>query len=153
MDGDALSIANVSGLPAGATLVGSTLSIDPSDAAYQSLGEGDSLTAAIVYDVIDGNGGVTPQTLNVTITGVNDAPEVGAALTLEADEDGAVQSIDLLSGATDVDGDALSITNVSSLPDGISLVGSTLTVDPTDPAFDALGEGETVTASVTYDVD
>lgn len=152
VDGDALLIANVSDLPDGASLVGSTLSIDPSDSAYQSLAEGETITAAIAYDVIDGNGGVTSQTLNITITGANDDPSVGAALSLTADEDGPLQSIDLLSGATDVDGDALSVANVSPLSDGISLVGTILTVDPTDPAFDGLSDGETATVTVTYDV-
>ena len=44
------------------------------DASIASLGAGQSLTQTYTVDVNDGNGGIVPQTVTVTINGVNDAP-------------------------------------------------------------------------------
>ena len=67
--------------------MGSTLSIDPSDAAFQSLALGAVLSIAISYDVVDSFGGVVAQTATITITGTNDAPTVNAVIG-SASEDG-----------------------------------------------------------------
>ncbi|MEP1441919.1 MAG: VCBS domain-containing protein, partial [Hyphomicrobiales bacterium] len=69
---DVLGVANATGLVAGVTLVGANLSVDPSDAAFDSLAAGESLVITVSFDVVDGNGGVTPQSATITITGTND---------------------------------------------------------------------------------
>lgn len=151
--GDVLSIANISGLPVSLTLDGTTLRIDPADTAFQSLGADAEAVRTVTYDVVDGNGGSTQQTVNITVTGVNDDPDVAGALTLNATEGGAVQTIDLLNGASDIDiGDTLSIQNVVGLSPGISLDGTTLRIDPNDAFYDALNDGETVENTVSYDI-
>ena len=65
------------------------------------------------YNVTDGNGGDTPQTATITITGANDAPDVEAAITARRSEDDAIFNVDLLAGATDPD--ASDVLNVSAL--------------------------------------
>ena len=96
--GAVLSVANVVGLTAGVTFAGSTLSVDPADAAFQSLAQGETLAIVISYDVVDEHGASVPQTATITITGTNDAPEVAAALTAAGDEDDAGFSVDMLDG-------------------------------------------------------
>ena len=64
-------------VPAGFSLVGSTLTVDPTDAAFQHLGVGDSTVIHIAYTVADTHGGTVAQTAAVTVTGTNDAPRLG----------------------------------------------------------------------------
>ncbi len=62
----------------------------------------------VTYTVSDGKGGTDTSTLNITVTPVNDPPVDGNE-TLSVAEDNSLTS-NLLSNATDVDGDPLSIT-------------------------------------------
>jgi len=150
---DVLSIANLEALSDGVSLNGNLLTIDPSNAAFQALGAGETQTIVIGYDIVDGNGGSVSQSVTLTVTGSNDAPIVAAALTADAAEDDNSITINLLEGASDVDtGDILSIANLEVLPDGVSLDGTVLTVDPSDAAFQGLGAGETQTLTVAYDI-
>ena len=90
IEGDVLNVANltvVSGLSGGISTVGSALSLDPG--FYNALDLGESEVVTYSYDVIDGNGGVTPNTLSVTITGTNDAPS-SQNTTVVASEDVAL---------------------------------------------------------------
>ncbi|WP_205387846.1 cadherin-like domain-containing protein, partial [Pseudosulfitobacter sp. DSM 107133] len=83
----------------------------------------------------------------------NDAPEVAAALTATATEDDAGFSLNLLDGATDVDAsDTLAIDNLVVTGDtsGVTLTGTTVTVDPS--AYNALAVGETAVITYAYDV-
>jgi len=134
--------------------IGNSYSIefDPGN-GYQSLAVGEVAIETATVTIVDVLPNQPQATFEITITGVNDAPTVSGAITTEADEGAASFDVDLLAGADDVDnGAVLSVTNVSTLPDGVSLVGSTLTVDPTNSAFDPLGEGESVDLVITYDV-
>ena len=153
VDNDAvLSVTSVSDLPAGVTLDGTTLSVDPSDGAFASLAAGETEDITVTFNVTDENGATAAQTATITVTGSNDAPVVAAALVADVDGDDAV-TIDLLEGASDVDTDAvLSVVNVSELPAGVSLDGTTLSVDPSNAAFDALAAGQTEELTVTFDV-
>jgi VCBS repeat-containing protein len=56
--------------PTGVTLTGTTLHVDPSAFAY--LGEGQTATITVTYNVIDAHGASVAQTETITITGVND---------------------------------------------------------------------------------
>ncbi len=97
------------------------------------------------------------------ITGTNDVPTVGAVLSASGTEDGAAVVVDLLQGAADADASAvLSVSNVqyavdsgaasSTPPAGVSLTGASLSVDPTDPSFDSIAQGENRIITVTYNV-
>ena len=151
--GAVLSVANIVGLVAGVTFAGSTLTIDPSDASFQSLALNEDLVITITYDVVDEHGASVPQTATITITGTNDAPTVAAALTASTNEDDAGFTVDMLDGASDVDnGAVLSVANVTGLMAGVTFVGTTLTVDPADAAFQFLADGENFDIIVSYDV-
>ncbi len=140
-------------LPAGLSLSGSELTLDPSDAAFQSLAAGETLNLTVSFDVEDGAGGRTPQTASFTVTGTNDAPTVAAALTVLATEGDGIRSVGMLQGASDVDSNSvLSIENLSELPAGISRQGSLLVIDSEDAAFDALAQGDVREIVITYDV-
>ncbi|MGC6534807.1 MAG: hypothetical protein ACON4V_04600, partial [Parvibaculales bacterium] len=121
-DGDTLSVTdssitavdqagNAYTLPNGAASVsGSTLSIDPSTLSEMTLG--DEVVITVSYDVSDGTT-TTANTATVTLDGTNEAPSVTAISDNGKTEDSAAYTIDLLNGAADADGDALSITNSS----------------------------------------
>ena len=150
-----LSVQNVTGLVAGLTFSGTTLTVDPADAAFQHLAVGDSQAITVTYDVVDIHGAATPQTATVTVTGSNDAPQVAAALSASAAEDDAVFTLDLLAGASDVDNGetpTLNVQNLTGLVAGVTLSGTTLTVDPSDAAFQQLAAGEQQVITVNFDV-
>jgi VCBS repeat-containing protein len=60
------------GAPAGVTLQGTTLQVDPHAFAY--LGAGETLQLAVSYDIVDAHGAVVHQTETLSIKGSNDAP-------------------------------------------------------------------------------
>ena len=134
--------------------------------AADALDAGDTVTDVFTYTVSDGNATDTG-TLTITVTGTNDTPTVSSAITSTANEGAVSQTLNLLDGASDVDDSAsLSVTSVTyevagaatgnsgaDVPAGLSLTGSTLTVDPTDAAFDDLAAGATREIVVSYNVD
>ncbi|NNC98270.1 MAG: tandem-95 repeat protein, partial [Gammaproteobacteria bacterium] len=126
--------------------------INPPDFENPGDSDGDN-----VYDVnvtaSDGSLSVS-QGVSITVTDQNDAPVVSAAIEDETSENAGL-SVDLLQNASDQDGDTLSIANVVETSgndaSGVSISGSTLTVDMT--TYDYLAEGETVVLVYTYDVE
>jgi VCBS repeat-containing protein len=101
----------------------------------------------------------------VALTEINHAPVVAAALTAVAHEGDAPFSGNLLDGASDPDtGETatLAVINVTykidngdasaTAPDGVSLTGATLSIDPRNAVFDHLAEGETTKIVVSYNV-
>lgn len=116
-DLDVLSVVlDETELDDGFTFDGTMLTIDPSNAAFEELAEGEELVVVVNYDVVDGNGGSASQSATITITGTNDAPTVASALSFELTED-TFAALAMLSGASDVDnGSVLSVTNVGTLP-------------------------------------
>ena len=86
--------------PAGVSLAGTTLTVDPSNPAFNHLAAGVSQSIVVGYNVVDVHGAMVAQTETITITGTNDAPVVTAALTALASDGDASFSRDLLSGAT-----------------------------------------------------
>ncbi|TKF25538.1 tandem-95 repeat protein, partial [Vibrio kanaloae] len=69
---------------------------------------------SISYNVDDGNGGVTPAELDVTVTAVNDLSVIYDH-DYTINEDGSLTFTDeqLLAGTTDIDGDGLSVESVN----------------------------------------
>ncbi|MES2482322.1 MAG: cadherin-like domain-containing protein, partial [Pseudomonadota bacterium] len=134
-----LTVTDVAGLEAGVSVTDSTLSVDPANAAFQSLELGEDKVITVTYNVTDEHGASDAQSATITITGTNDTPTVGVALTASADEDDATFDIDLLAGAADVDNNAvLTVTDVAGLEAGVSVTDSTLSVDPANAAFQSL---------------
>ncbi len=118
--------------PAGVSLTGASLSVDPTDPSFDSIAQGQVRTITVTYNVTDELGATVPQTATITITGTNDIPTVAAALSASGTEDGTAVAVDLLDGAADADATAvLSVTNVeyavnggaasSTPPAGVSL--------------------------------
>ena len=103
--------------------------------------------------------------VNAVVT-PNNAPTVAAALTGTATEAGEIVTLNLLSGAKDLDvGETatLSLSGVTykvgtatasdTVPAGLSLSSAgVLTIDPNNAAFNALSAGEVQTITVSYTI-
>jgi VCBS repeat-containing protein len=63
-------------VPTGFSLTGSTLAVDPANAAFNALAHGETLSVVVAYTISDGQGGSVAQTATITLTGTNDAPEI-----------------------------------------------------------------------------
>src|SRR5436190_1785857 len=151
--------------PAGLSLVGSSLSVDPSNGAFDHLAVGDSVVIVVGYDVTDAQGATVHQTETITITGTNDVPQVAAALTSNVAEGDPGYSLDLLTGASDKDDGetaSLSVANVTykvvvgspsaTPPAGSCPARRSSDLDPSNAAFDHLAVGDSVVIVVGYDV-
>ncbi|MFB9150844.1 tandem-95 repeat protein, partial [Roseovarius ramblicola] len=123
--------------------------------AYDFLAAGDTAVDTFDYTVTDEHGATSTATVSVTVTGVNQGPAVAAPLVAVTDEDDASFTVDMLDGASDVDAGetaTLSVQNVTGLTAGVTLVGNSLTVDPSDAAFQSLAAGESQIITVNYEV-
>jgi Ca2+-binding RTX toxin-like protein len=176
-NGDALTITDVDGnqlavgvqiaLASGALLTvnaDGTYSYDP-NGAFETLGAGDSTSDGFAYTVSDGNGGSDPATTTITIAGVNDAPTgAPSAILVDGTEDVAytISAADLLAGFSDVEGDTLSVANLTASAGAIVDNGDgTYTITPTADfngavtlTYDVIdGQGgELVTQSQSYSI-
>ncbi|GBG13993.1 uncharacterized protein NMK_1549 [Novimethylophilus kurashikiensis] len=157
-DSTVLAVTNIPvTLPAGVTYdaVAQTFTLDPSDAAYQHLAQGQTTVITVNYGVTDGIA-TTAASVSFTVTGTNDAPVVTGAVTGTATEDGSKATLNALANASDVDdGTTLSVVNVPvSLPTGVAYDAAThsFTLDPTNAAFQSLAAGQTTTVTVNYGV-
>ncbi|MEC7765273.1 MAG: Ig-like domain-containing protein, partial [Pseudomonadota bacterium] len=162
IDGDTLFILSVSATSAaGATVsfADGEVRYDPTDvAAFDALGEGESLSDTFTYTVSDGNGGTDTATVTVVVAGVNDDPVAqNSVLEVEADGSATGQVV-----ATDVDGDTLTYTLATAPEHGIVVLGAdgayTYTPDEGYVGFDSFvmlvsdGNGGSDTATVTLEV-
>lgn len=76
--------------------------------AFDYLAAGDKLTLTYTVEVNDGDGGITPRTIVVTISGTNDSPTISAASLVAVNEDAANpagQSVTALFAASFTDPD------------------------------------------------
>ncbi|MCT8864357.1 VCBS domain-containing protein [Shewanella xiamenensis] len=90
---------------------------DPANTAYQHLAAGQTQKLTIPITVTDGEGASDTENLIITITGRNDVPKVSQVEVLTASREDAVlvlSKAQLLAHVSDVDGDNLSITNITS---------------------------------------
>jgi Ca2+-binding RTX toxin-like protein len=97
--------------PAGLSLSGSSLTVDPANAAFDHLAVGASTVIVVGYDIEDAQGAIVHQTETITITGTNDGP-VANTDGITTSEDTAV-TFDVRTNDTDVDGDTLSVTQIN----------------------------------------
>jgi VCBS repeat-containing protein len=156
-----------------ATIVGTlgTFAIDAAGAwtftansAFDSLNAGGNVNETFAVHSADG----TASSVKITINGTNDAPTVAAALSGSAAEGASPVNFNLLSGAGDADqGEAatLSVSTITysvdgvptvsagtAVPAGITLNGNTLTVDPTNAAFNHLAFSQSMVIAVAFHV-
>ena len=142
-----------------------TYSYSPNNAAAEALPQGQAAADVFTYTAQDTSGQTATATLTFNITGSNDAPVVTGALTAAANEGDALFTRNLLGGASDADtGEtaSLAVANVSysvdggsatgTAPAGVSLSGTTLSVDPSNPAFNHLAAGVSQSIVVGYNV-
>ncbi len=158
-DGDPLSVSAVNGvpgdvgnpviLPSGATLIlqaNGNFVYDPSTSAtFNALGVGDSTTDSFTYTVADGNGGFDVATVNLDISGTNDAAVVSSDSQTLAETDSPVSTAGTLT-STDVDNPDDAFT-----PATINGAIGTFTIDAggnwnflASSAFDNLNVGDSV---------
>ncbi len=78
---------NGADLPAGLTLDGTTLKVDPTHTAFNHLAAGQTQLIQVNYTVSDGHGGMVQQTETITITGTNDAATFTGTSTGAVTED------------------------------------------------------------------
>lgn len=105
------------------------------DADTQGLADGETDTETFTATVTDSQGATDTQTITVTVTGANDAPTGSATAVLSnGTEDVAyiVSTASLTTGFSDIDGDALSVANLTANHGSVANNGDgTYTVTPT----------------------
>ncbi|WP_298831212.1 Ig-like domain-containing protein [uncultured Piscinibacter sp.] len=150
--GATLSFALNGPAPAGLTFdAGGVFSFDPANAAYQSLGVGQSTVLTVPYTVTDDQGAVATANLVITVTGTNDLPVAQAAAFAVA-EDAVVVTGSVT--ASDVDA-ASSFTFAlnGAAPAGLSFDSDgSYSFDPAHAAYQALADGQTQLITVPYTV-
>ncbi|AAZ27956.1 VCBS domain-containing protein [Colwellia psychrerythraea] len=139
--------------------------VDNNDGTYTLTQEQDyNGEVHFTYDVKDAHGGVTHTGASTTLAAINDNPDV-LPITDSVKEDASNHhTVDLLLGASDKEGDALSINQLSysidgsssssQLPAGLSLStdGHTIIVDATNSAYQHLANGQSQTITIAYQV-
>ncbi len=121
-----------------------------------------SAYATLGYKVSDGLlYSTNAYTLTVNVTALNDVSTVSGPLAITVAEGDSSVSLNLLANAHDVDLiDMLSVGSVSytvngvasALPSGITMKGTTLTIDPGNTPYSAMAQGEQKTIVATYQV-
>jgi VCBS repeat-containing protein len=147
---DTLAFALNAAAPAGLVFnADGTYSFDPSNAAYQSLGVGQSTTLTVPYTVTDGQGATSNANLVITVTGTNDAP-VALASGFTVAEDAAV--VHGAVQATDVDANASLSYSIGMIsPAGLVFNSDgTYSFDPSHAAYQSLAVGESKVLSLLY---
>ena len=137
----------------GVTVSGDSLVVNPS--AYNYLAVNESVQLNYTYNVIDGDGGVTPTSASITIEGRNDAPVVSSAITFTTNEDAATYTLNLLANASDVDTHSTlhvaAVTETSgNNASGVTLIANGLQINSN--AYNSLAAGESVQLHYTYNV-
>ncbi|MFB2552432.1 VCBS domain-containing protein [Ensifer soli] len=124
--------------------------LDNGRAATQALAHGEQATETLTVRSLDGT---ATRTITVTVTGTNDAPVVSGPVAGTAVEDGTASTLSALAGASDRDGDTLSVVDLpASLPAGVTYDAATqsFTLDPAHAVYQSLGAGATTVVSVSY---
>jgi plastocyanin/aerobic-type carbon monoxide dehydrogenase small subunit (CoxS/CutS family) len=129
VDGDTLSLTAVSTAGTGTVAINADgVSVNYTPAANFNG------TEVITYTVSDGTLTDATGTLTITVTAVNDAP-VAVDDTLTVLEDASLTSKDVIANDTDVDGDTLSLTAVSTAGTGtVAINADGVSVDYTPAA-------------------
>ncbi|WPN44545.1 VCBS domain-containing protein [Pseudomonas sp. P8_241] len=130
-----------------------TYHFDPSNAAYQSLNAGATLTLSIPLTVTDNHGGSVTQTLIISLSGTNDVPVISqSSITTGAiTEDATANTVVGALSASDVDnGSQLnwSLVSASGVYGSLAIDEDsgqwTYTLDNSRPATQGLAQGQQV---------
>jgi VCBS repeat-containing protein len=146
------SLAGAGVAPAGLIFnADGSFSFDASVSEYQDLGDGESRVLDVAYSVTDQFSGSSTATLTITVTGTNDAPRAQAASFSLSEDDPALRG-NLI--ASDLDGNAiLTFALTAASPPGLNLQpNGSFSFDPTDPSYQALADGQTLTLNIPYSV-
>ena len=124
--------------------------LDTTDAEWKPLAEGESADLVIPYKVSDEHGASGESTLTVTIVGSNDGPVSQPDLASAAED--AVTTGSVAANDFDPDNNAvLTYAPAGNPVPGFSMAeDGSWTFDGSDPAWQALGAGETVEALINY---
>ena len=155
-DGAALSVVNVPALlPAGVSynIATHSFSLNPADASFQALGQGETRSVVAGYGISDGMA-TTMGTIQWTVIGVNDAPVVTGPVLSTPNEGSGLVTINPLGNASDVDDhQGLHVVGLQPvLPAGLSFNAATdrFVFDSNNAAYDYLSLGEVLNLTVTY---
>ena len=129
-----------------------TLSLNP-DGSYTYIPDPNyNGEDSFIYQVDDGQGGITTQTVTITIDPESDDPL--AVVDVAATDENAAVTINVLANDIDPDGEPLSVID-AQLPVGIggavSIVDDEVVFDP-GADFDFLAAGEQTTVEITYTI-
>ena len=115
-EGDIVSVTAASALNGSVTINGDgTLNYTP-NGDYNG-------TDTISFALDDGNGGISAGSLDIIVAPVNDDPLAGSPPLSNINEDNALNNINVLTHASDIDGDVLSVSIASS-------TNGTVTINP-----------------------
>jgi VCBS repeat-containing protein len=128
-----------------------TYSFNPSNAAYQSLGQGQQQVITVPFTVTDDQGATSTKNLVITITGTNDAP-VASPAVLAATEGGTPVTGSVT--ANDPDANAvLTFALNGTPPAGLTFnPNGSYSFDPSNPAYVSLAAGQQLVITVPYTV-
>lgn len=101
-------------------------------------------TDSFVYLLDDGEGGTSSATVTVTVTAVNDAPVLDAAIANQSDADADVVLLDVSGSFSDVDGDTL-MFSANGLPDGLAMDSASGVISGTIDSSASINAPYTVT--------
>ncbi|MCD2366902.1 Ig-like domain-containing protein [Sulfitobacter mediterraneus] len=153
VDSASITYALTGAAPAGLTFnADGSYSFDPTVAAYDALDTGETATISVTYTATASGASSNAATLEIVVTGTNDAP-VAAAVQGNATEDGPAVTLDLAAATSDVDGETLTYSLVTGAA-GLSVNATTglVTLDPSDAAYQSLAQGETLNVGAVYAV-
>ncbi|ELH4835474.1 VCBS domain-containing protein, partial [Vibrio harveyi] len=114
------------------------------------------------YQVNDAHGGKAHASASMSVAAVNDRPNVQPLTDSVKEDSTSSHLVDLLTGATDKEGDVLSVSHITysvdgstqtgNVPDGFALGtdGHSLVIDATHSAFQHLAAGQTQQVLVNY---
>ncbi len=115
-EGDIVSVTAASALNGSVTING--------DGSLNYTPNGDyNGTDTISFTIDDGNGGISAGSLDIVVAPVNDDPLAGSPPLSNINEDNALNNINVLTHASDIDGDILSVTIAGS-------TNGTVTINP-----------------------
>ena len=139
-------------VPAGrgsVTIVGNQVRFDPGS-DFDHLAVGQSEAVVINYTMADEHGATSSSTVDLTVTGTNDAP-VATADSATTSENASIL-VDVLANDSDVDDGAVLTVTAASAPAGqgsASVVDNHVRFDPGSD-FDHLAVGASATVTVSY---
>ncbi|RTY34229.1 hypothetical protein EKD02_09860, partial [Chlorobium phaeovibrioides] len=148
--GASLSYALTGAIPTGLSMnADGSYTFDAS--SYDSLAEGETSVVTASYEVSDGHGGTATGSMEIIITGTNDAPVVSAVETNGVNE-GATVSGTVADNVTDVDAsDSLSYALTGTIPTGLTMnADGSYTFDAS--SYDSLADGDSSVVTASYEV-